>query len=90
MLGRMAGSGGRVPRVVVTVADPTRQSKPDVATAKNRLYVDAAARHGAEVVVLDASTPAADRAAAFAAMDGLLLSGGADVAPSRYLSLIHI
>jgi putative glutamine amidotransferase len=84
MLGRMAGGGGRVPRIVVTVADPARQSKPDVAAAKTRLYVDAVARHGADVLALDAASLAADRAAAFAAMDGLLLSGGADVAPARY------
>ena len=33
---------------------------------------------------LDATASAAEREAAFAAMDGLLLSGGADIDPARY------
>ena len=71
------------PRIVVTVA---AVADPDAAVAlrKNGLYADAVRRHGGEPVVLDETTRDADRAAAFAAMDGLLLSGGADVDPGRY------
>ena len=73
-----------MPRIVVTVADPAAQAVPDVAARKNALYVDALGRHGAAVLAVSAATPAADREAAFAAMDGLLLSGGADLDPARY------
>ena len=68
----------------MTVADPARQADPAVAAAKNQLYLDALRRHGAAVLALDASATVPDREAAFAAMDGLLLSGGADVDPARY------
>jgi gamma-glutamyl-gamma-aminobutyrate hydrolase PuuD len=71
------------PRIVVTVAaiaDP----EASVARRKNELYAEAITRHGGEPVVLDEATNEADRAAAFAMMDGLLLSGGADVDPARY------
>jgi putative glutamine amidotransferase len=42
------------------------------------------ARHGATPIVLDATAGPAEREVAFAAMRGLLLSGGADIDPSRY------
>ena len=72
------------PRIVVTVAVAAVQAEPDIAARKNELYADAVARHGATPVVLDATSSEARRAAAFAAMDGLLLSGGADLDPMRY------
>jgi putative glutamine amidotransferase len=72
------------PRIVVTVAVAARQAEPDVAARKNQLYAAALERHGATPIVLDATTPTTDRAAAFATMDGLLLSGGADLDPTRY------
>ncbi len=68
----------------MTVAEAARQLEPGVALRKNQLYADAVARHGATPIVLDASTPAVDRRTAFGAMDGLLLSGGADIEPTRY------
>jgi putative glutamine amidotransferase len=80
----MATSSGAAPRIVVTVADPAAQGDPDLAARKNALYLDALGRHGAAVLAVSAATPAAEREAAFAAMDGLLLSGGADLDPSRY------
>jgi putative glutamine amidotransferase len=72
------------PRIVLTVSVPEGRRDPDLAERKNRLYADAIVRHGGEPVVLDASASAADRAAAFASMDGLLLSGGVDIEPARY------
>jgi gamma-glutamyl-gamma-aminobutyrate hydrolase PuuD len=73
----------RAPRIVVTVAaiaDPDAE----VARRRNGLYVEAVTRHGGEPIVIDETTSASDRDAAFAAMDGLLLSGGADIDPARY------
>ncbi len=73
----------QAPTILVTVA---AVADPDAAVARRKkgLYADALARHGAEPVVLDDRSSDDDRAAAFAAMDGLLLSGGADVDPRRY------
>ncbi|MEA2545370.1 MAG: putative glutamine amidotransferase [Chloroflexota bacterium] len=72
------------PRIVVTLAVPDDQSEPDIAVRRNGLYVAALVRHGAVPVPLDARTPLAARDDALRSMDGLLLSGGADVDPSRY------
>ncbi len=72
------------PRIVVTVAVAARQSEPEIAARKNRLYADGVERQGGQPIVLDASATDAERAAAFAAMDGLLLTGGADIEPARY------
>ena len=55
-----------------------------MAELKNRRYLEALERAGATPLPLDERASAADRAAAFAAMDGLLLSGGADIDPARY------
>ncbi len=72
------------PRIVVTLAVAAAQVEPDIAARKNRLYVEGIARHGGEPVALDATADAPTRRAAFAAMDGLLISGGADLDPARY------
>ena len=72
------------PRIVVTVADPGTQARPDVSRRKNALYADAIRRQGGEPILLDASSSPADRADAFESMDGLLLAGGADMDPGRY------
>ncbi len=74
----------RAPRIVVTLAVPTRDPQPALAARKNALYVDSVVRHGATAIPLDATTSAADRAGAFASMDGLLISGGTDLAPTLY------
>ena len=68
----------------MTVAVAAVQTEPDIAARKNALYADAVARHGGLPVVLDAGASAAARVEAFASMDGLLLSGGADLHPSLY------
>ncbi len=75
---------GSSPRIVVTVATPARQAEPAIAERKNRLYAEGVERAGGSPLLLDGSSPADERAAAFAAMDGLLLTGGADIDPSRY------
>ena len=72
------------PRIVVTLAVAPRQAEPDIAARKNELYLDGIRRHGGEPIALDATTDEATRREAFATMDGLLLSGGADVEPARY------
>jgi putative glutamine amidotransferase len=72
------------PKIVVTLAVAAEQERPDLAAGRNDLYVAAMARHGAAPVPLDARTPDAARDEALMAMDGLLLTGGADLDPSRY------
>ncbi|HYM82711.1 MAG TPA: gamma-glutamyl-gamma-aminobutyrate hydrolase family protein, partial [Candidatus Dormibacteraeota bacterium] len=76
-------SAGR-PRLLATVADPTAQPDPAVAERKNRLYAECVARAGGEPILLDARARPDQRAAAFREMDGLLLTGGADIDPARY------
>jgi putative glutamine amidotransferase len=72
------------PRIVLTVAVPAGRKDPDLAERKNRLYAEAIARQGGGPVLLDATSTEADRVAAFATMDGLVLTGGADIDPARY------
>ena len=55
-----------------------------MAVRKNALYVDSVVRHGAVAIALDPASSASERAAAFATMHGLLLTGGADLHPSRH------
>jgi putative glutamine amidotransferase len=72
------------PHIVATLTDPGATSDPAVAELKNRRYLEALERAGATPVPLDERASSAQRAAAFAALDGLLLSGGADIDPARY------
>jgi putative glutamine amidotransferase len=74
----------RRPRIVVTVQSPQHAANEEVAWRKNDRYFEAVERHGGEVIVLDEDSAAGVRAAAFGAMDGLLLSGGADLDPALY------
>jgi len=76
--------GRSAPRIIITVAVPGRQTDPHLAARKNALYAAAVERQGAEAIVLDAETGTDVRDAAFDSMDGLLLSGGADIAPGSY------
>ena len=72
------------PRIVVTLADPGASSDPEAAATKNRRYLEALERAGAEPLPLDERDSKTLRVEAWAAMDGLLLSGGADIDPARY------
>ena len=75
-----AAPGVRPPRIVLTVQAPGRAPDATVARRKNGRYVEALEARGARCIVLDETADAATRAAAFEQMDGLLLTGGADVA----------
>ena len=73
-----------LPRIVVTVQVPGRHADPAFAARRNHLYAEAVRRHRGAAIVIDGWSSPAERASAFASMDGLLLSGGADIDPARY------
>ena len=75
---------GRAPNIVLTVQAPGVSSDPDLARRKNARYVEQLEAAGGRAIVLDETAGAGERAAAFATMDGLLLSGGADLDPALY------
>jgi gamma-glutamyl-gamma-aminobutyrate hydrolase PuuD len=77
-------ANGIAPLVVVTVADPARSTDPDLTRRKNGLYVAGVERHGGNPVLVSTATPAPERDRLIAEMDGLLLTGGADVDPAQY------
>lgn len=68
----------------MTVAVAAEHAQPDLAARRNDLYLAAVRRHGAEAIPLDARMPAETRQDALGTMDGLLLSGGADIDPRLY------
>jgi gamma-glutamyl-gamma-aminobutyrate hydrolase PuuD len=72
------------PRIVVTVQSPERAKDEEVAWRKNDRYFEGVRRAGGEAIPLDETSSAAERRRALAAMDGLLLSGGADLNPALY------
>jgi putative glutamine amidotransferase len=74
----------RSPRIVVTISVAAVQTDPNLAHRRTALYVDSVVRHGATAIPIDATSSAAARGAAFALMDGLMLTGGGDVDPVHY------
>jgi putative glutamine amidotransferase len=72
------------PRIVVTLSNPEHASDPAVARLKNERYCEAVERAGGEPVPLDDASPAPAVTAALDAMDGLVISGGADLDPALY------
>jgi putative glutamine amidotransferase len=80
----MPDPGSPAPRIVVTVAVAARQPEPDLSERRNALYAAAVSRQGGTPIALDATSTAGERSEAFATMDGLLISGGADLHPERY------
>ncbi|MGH2406993.1 MAG: gamma-glutamyl-gamma-aminobutyrate hydrolase family protein [Candidatus Limnocylindrales bacterium] len=75
---------GPPPTIVVTVQAPGMSNDPAVAKRKNGRYAEQVEAAGGRPVVLDETAGPEQRADAFAAMDGLLLSGGADLDPALY------
>jgi len=72
------------PTIVITLGAPDLTDDPARAVRKNNRYLEAIQRAGGTPIGIDQHATNAERAAAFAAMGGLLLSGGADIDPARY------
>ncbi|HTE65181.1 MAG TPA: gamma-glutamyl-gamma-aminobutyrate hydrolase family protein [Candidatus Binatia bacterium] len=85
----MAVSETDRPRIVVTVQSPERAKDEEVAWRKNDRYFEGVQRAGGDPIPLDETSSAEARQRAFAAMDGLLLSGGADLDPALYDQAAH-
>jgi putative glutamine amidotransferase len=73
-----------LPLIVITVGDPALSHDPSLAARKNGLYEAGIAGHGGAPALLHTGTPALERDHLLAAMDGLLLAGGADIDPAMY------
>ena len=73
-----------MPHIVVTLGIAELDPRRDLAARRNDLYIEAVERHGATVTRMDSRMPPEERDRALASMDGLLLSGGTDIHPSRY------
>ena len=72
-------------RIVVTLAVAGGRGRPGARSAAGTTSTSTRSSATArEPCALDAATPADERDAALAAMDGLLLTGGADIDPGRY------
>ena len=72
------------PRIVVTLSNPERAAERDAAELKNRRYLEAVERAGGASWPVDETTPSDQRRDAMTGMDGLVISGGADLDPALY------
>jgi putative glutamine amidotransferase len=72
------------PVVLVTAPDPRTAADAAYIARRTGLYLDAVRRAGGDPRTIDETAGPGARRDALAAMDALLLSGGADVHPSRY------
>ena len=80
----MSERAADLPLIVITVTDPAASDDPTLAAYKNGLYAAAIERHGGGPQLLHAGISPAERDRLLAAMDGLLLAGGADIDPALY------
>lgn len=78
------GRPDRPPAIVVTRGDPAPADAPDRVATVTELYVAAIARAGGDPVLVLPSSDSSFRTEAFGRMAGLLLTGGADLAPRRF------
>jgi len=72
------------PRILLTTHGPEQAAREEPTWQTFRRYVDAVRRAGGDPVLIDPRADASERETAFAAMDGLLLPGGADLDPLLY------
>ena len=72
------------PRIVVTLHGPEQAALEEPTWASFDPYLEAVRRAGGDPVALDPKARDAERDAALASMDGLLLPGGADLDPALY------
>jgi putative glutamine amidotransferase len=72
------------PRILITVHGPDQEAMELPTWKKFSRYVEAVREAGGAPTLIGPQASAGERAAAFAAMDGLLLPGGADLDPALY------
>jgi len=72
------------PRILVTIHGPDQEAREEPTWKKFSRYADAVRAAGGAPLLISPNAGAADRVAAFAEMDGLLLPGGADLDPALY------
>jgi putative glutamine amidotransferase len=80
----VGSSNDRRPVILITQPDVSRADDQAIAGRKLELYRDAVHRAGGAALGIDELAAESARLEAFARMDGLLLSGGADIDPAVY------